>query len=267
MSNNFEIIDGNRKFKYKRENVSAVGVVRYKDHYHMAYELFYLIQGDIDFQIEQERYSLNPDDVLLIRPGQHHNAIVRSSLPYERIVLRFNSSDLPETLERKLNTLPEVFNIRGLKSKTAYSLLLDISEHIAEDCLLTAMKSQTGIILCSLCSEAGLKREANYISKELEKAIRYIEENLADINSEEDLCKGLNKSSSALRKLFIRNLNTSVMSYVRTKKCMKADEMLSAGLSPKQVYRDCGFNYYSTFYRDYVKTYGKSPMSHRGVRG
>ncbi len=262
MANNYEIIDGIRKFKYKRENVSTVGTVRYKDHYHTAYELFYLIQGDIDFQIEQERYSLNPDDVLLIRPGQHHNAIIRSNLPYERIVIRFNCSDISDDLEAQLNNLPEVFNIRDLESKKAYETLMKLKEHTIDSCLLTALRCQTGIILCNLCSEAGLKREANYISKELEKAIRFIEKNIANIHSEEDLCKGLNKSSSALRKLFIRNLNTSVMSYVRTKKCMMAHEMLKTGLSPKQVYRDCGFNYYSTFYRDYVKTYGRSPISH-----
>lgn len=262
MQNDFEIVNGDKEFKYKKEIVNKLGSIRHKDHFHKAYELYLLLQGDVDFQIEQNRYSLNPDDVLIIKPGQHHTAIVRSNRPYERIVVRFTSSDISSDLESQINNLPVVFNIRGLKSKASYSNLLDVWQNMSESCLLDALEFQTGLILCSLCSESELIHKSKSVSKELEKVISFIDKNLVSIHSEEDICKGLGKSASALRKLFIRNLNTSVMSYVRTKKCMLADEMLKSGLSPHQVAIDCGFKYYSTFYRDYIKTFGKSPMKH-----
>ena len=258
---NFDIVEGSLRFKYSTEENSERTSPKYRDHFHTEYELFYLMEGDVDFQIEQERYSVSNHDVLLIRPGQHHNVIFKSRTTYSRVVLRFNSSDITEALEKQVMNLPEVFNIRGLRSEEAYRTLISLRKTTIDACVSSAMKYQIGIILCSLCSEAAQKKEAKYISKDLEKAIQFIENNLASIHSEEDICKHINKSSSALRKLFVRNLNTPVMSYVRTKKCMKANELLKTGLSPKQIYRDCGFNYYSTFYRDYMRTYGKSPMS------
>ena len=261
MVENFEIVEGSLKFKYQSENMND-RYLRFRKHFHTEYELYYLINGDIEFQVEEERYIINPFDVLFIRPGQHHNAIVKSPTLYSRIVLRFSSSDISEELEKQLRTLPVVFNIKGQKSAKAFESLLDLKSSVIESCVVTALTCQMGVILCNLCSDIGKKKEAKFVSRDLEKAIRYIEENLKDIHSEEDLCNKLNKSPSAIRKLFTRNLNTSVMSYVRAKKCMKAHEMLKAGLSPKQVYRDCGFNYYSTFYRDYKKIYGKSPLDY-----
>ena len=261
MDENFEIIDRTMKFKYRLDEINEIDKIGYRDHYHTEFELFYLIEGDIEFQIEQERYSINPHDVLLIRPGQHHNAIIRSTTPYARIVLRFSSTDITEALYNQIISLPEVFNIKGQNTEQAYKTLLDLQKNTTEKCITTALKYQLGIILCNLCSEVGSKKEAKYISKDLEKAIKFIEENLHNIHSEKDICSGINKSPSALRKLFIRNLNTPLMSYVRTKKCMKANELLKSGLPLKQIYRECGFNHYSTFYRDYLNTYGKSPQS------
>lgn len=46
------------------------------------------------------------------------------------------------------------------------------------------------------------------------------------------------------------------MSYVRTQKCILAQELLTRGEPATSCYLDCGFNDYSSFYRSYLKVFG-----------
>ena len=72
-------------------------------HTHFFTELFYFVGGDAVYHVEGSEYALQPGDILLIRPAEAHYVELRSSVPYKRIVLHFDSDILlPFDPERKL---------------------------------------------------------------------------------------------------------------------------------------------------------------------
>ena len=44
----------------------------YKDQFHIVYEFLLFIEGDLEYVVENKKYKLEPYDLLLIKPGQHH---------------------------------------------------------------------------------------------------------------------------------------------------------------------------------------------------
>jgi|GEM_PF-614981 len=257
----FNLRDEKSTFKHQMDKLPDAYQENYKEHYHTSYELFLFIQGDADFIVQQGRYKLKPYDLVMVKPGEHHNIIINSEAAYERVVIRFDDSDLPPSLSKEMQKLGTRFNLKESKLAEEFQRMGYYTDVIPNELLLDALRSQLVIILSCLCSSINLQKKADSTNKELEHILEYIDENASKIMSVQDICVKVNKSQSSIQKLFYNQFRTSVMAYVRTKKCMNAYRLLSNGIPAKDVYERCGFETYSTFYRSYMKTYGLSPSS------
>lgn len=233
----------------------------YTEHFHTSYELLYLLRGNGDFTIQHSVYSLKPYTLLVIRPGAYHNLLLSSGSPYERIVLRFNETDIPEPLRAPMKAVGGVYYIAGTRLSEELLRLAVLYEEIPQDILMPIFKSQLNIIIAHLCQCSKLSLNANYQDEDVRRIIAYINENLTQIQSMEQICSHLHMSKSLLQKRFYEHLKAPVMSYVRTQKCMLAHSLLQKGVPATSVYLECGFNDYSSFYRAYVKVFKHSPAN------
>lgn len=258
---NFDIRDNSFTFKHGKEESPNAYQENYREHYHTSYELFYFLQGDCDFIVQQDSYTLKPHDLIIVKPGEHHNIIIHSQTAYDRMVIRFSGSSLPGGLEHEVEKLATCFNLKDSHLSEEFKRMGFFYNIISDNFLIPAFTSQLIIILSCLCSSINLQKKADSTNHELEKILSYIDQNASSIMCIEDICKFTNKSQSSIQKLFYEQFQTSVMAYVRTKKCMNAHHLLSQGHPAKNVYEECGFETYSTFYRCYVKTYGRSPST------
>ena len=66
-------------------------------------------------------------------------------------------------------------------------------------------------------------------------------------------------SPSWLTHAFSAKLHIGVMQYVNSKKVLRAQRLIRAGMSPTQAAGECGFAGYSTFFRLYRSILGVSP--------
>lgn len=69
-------------------------------HYHDHYEAFFVVSGDILYNVEGYTYRMEPGHLLLIPPYRLHQPCIHSGHCSERIALRF-SQELPEKLNGK----------------------------------------------------------------------------------------------------------------------------------------------------------------------
>lgn len=260
----FDVRDGNRTYKYITDPKPLMGVDSFVEHFHTDYELLYFIHGDADFIIEQDRYSLKPHSLLIIKPGEHHNLVVLSNKQYyERIVLRFNGADIPEKLDRKLRELSSVYDIAGTKL-SASLLRLDTHCHeVPEEYIQELLKGLLLEILVYLCSRENNVRAAEHVNRYYAQIIAFIDDRLTNIRTLDDIADGLHLSRSTVSRLVYGQINVPVMSYVRTKKCMLARSMLQRGLPPTVVSERCGFGDYSSFYRAYKKVFQSAPSENK----
>ena len=56
-------------------------------HFHEFDKLVILLSGSVDYLVEEQRYTLAPWSVLLVRHHTIHKAVIDRTVPYERIIL------------------------------------------------------------------------------------------------------------------------------------------------------------------------------------
>ena len=255
-----KIIHSRYTFRHTEEECPEIGSETPPGwHYHTSYELLYFLQGDADYQIEQSRYTLRPHTLLIIKPGEYHSMIVNSSKRLDRIVLHFTDKDLTDRNREILHALSNVYCIPGtrlseeiLKVDTFYN---DLKNGIPKDVLI----NQLQIILAFLCNIEDMRQPADQVHNGAERIISYIHNNLTSIHSLEDICQNVHMSRSTVQNLVSEYVQTPVMSYVRTQKCVMAKSLLLKGCPAMEAAQRCGFTDYSSFYRAYKKTFGTAP--------
>lgn len=253
----FNLIFPNLNFAHKYDE-TPVENDEFLNHFHMIYEILLFIQGDVEFVIENKRFALNPGDLLFISPGQHHNINVNPKVPYERYVLKFPEYEIPKHLlavarnkngchTTKDTVIPDLFKRFDIHVKNYHGV--DLSGLMR--CVLKE-------ILYYSCNESK-PYEAEIYNEKMLEVINYININIAKNFTLEELCNFFHYSKSYICKEFKQCMNVPIMQYIRTKKILLADSLIKAGAKPIEIYEQCGFLDYSTFFRAYKKTFGKAP--------
>ena len=66
-----------------------------------------------------------------------------------------------------------------------------------------------------------------------------------------------------MRAIFKNEMGIGIMQYVRNKKVLLANRMIREGEKPTDIYLECGFSNYTSFYRAFYAYFGASPKHQR----
>lgn len=234
----------------------------YCDHFHTVFEIVYFISGDAEFIIEDKRYPLKSGDLMLIRPGSHHNIHLLSSKRYERYVIRFTEYLIPSDILAKIEHLEGCYFIGDTPMPSLFSRFDMHIENVGDES--ETLKMLFRCVLTEILvyfSRTGVKEGScvNLLKEDMAAVLDYINKNLENQLCLEDICKKFHYSKSYICREFSASMGVPIMHYVRTKKIMYADALLRSGMRPTEVALQCGFSDYSTFYRMYKKLMGNSP--------
>lgn len=245
-------------------------------HHHDFYEIFFLISGEVTFNIESKQYMLVPGDVLLINPKElHQPKLGKSKQPYERIVLWMRKSYL-ERFKTDNVDLSECFDEMDSK----HSNLLRVSTQrqnnilkLLELILLEDENDLYGSAIVKSCFIGQLLVEINRLIRETPNlykpqdkgsalandVVTYINTHFNEKISLDTLATKFYLSKYHLSHEFNRVVGTSVYRYIIQKRLLIAKQMLFENVSPTDVYQKCGFGDYANFYRAFKAEYGISP--------
>lgn len=230
-------------------------------HTHSAYELLYIIEGDATHVIEDRKYKLKKDDLILIRPLQYHFIQIDAPATYERYDILFDPEKHGiEGVDRLQDGL-EVINLSGNS----------IAKEIFRKCDLYYKNSDGETfdkILSHLLSELfyhislfpqPLSKNGKTLSPLISKALKYTNDNLCTITDIGEIAEKLFVSESYLYRLFREELHQTPKKYIMEKRLLLAEKMISSGEKAVSVSKLCGFGDYTTFYRNYTAFFGHSP--------
>ena len=211
--------------------------------------------------LENKLYHLGVGDMIFIQPGQHHVVYPNPKRKYERFVIKFPeemiSSSILEDLKQKPVTttikksvLPELFyrldwHYQNYKGNDIENIMLNVLNEILSYFLVLDKETE--------------KKEINYLNKNMEEVVEYINNNIEKDITIKDICEQFHYSRSYICKEFTRCLQVPIKQYIRTKKILYANSLIQSGMKPTEVYSLCGYNEYSTFYRNYLSIMGKAP--------
>ena len=249
-------------------------------HSHSFYELIFCRNTcDAEYLVGQERYRLQKGDIIFVPPGVSHRPLLppRMHQPYIRDVIWF-SSDLVSGISR---LFPE-----PALSRSNYGSLLRTAgtkwEYIGDmirNCVMESEQRAPGWEIALLGNTMSvmihIKRafedsETVPLMAEtpdlLEKAIRYIEENLAYKITLEETARQLFVSESTVSQTFRKKMGTSFYRCVTQRRLISAKRLIQDGYLLEEVGQKVGFRDYSSFYRAFRQEYGISPRQYRKLQ-
>lgn len=238
-----------------------------KNQWHDFFELFCLVDGEVDFQIGNKKIRLTKNQILLIPPSTEHSAEIHSA-NYERIVLWMNPWYLNRLSSRKTNLTqcfatakqhgyvfepgPYIWN-RILTE--LYNLIYETHENEFGKDILIDSSIQHLLIMLNRYERANVREDQTNIYE----VIRYINQHYTENITLDSLCLQFYISKFYLSRSFEAATGKSVYQYILEKRMIMARQLLVYGEKPTDIYTLCGFNNYSNFYRAFKKYYQVSP--------
>lgn len=232
------------------------------DHFHTDYELLLFIRGSAYFVIEGCKYNLNPYDLLLVKPGLHHQIQLDKTVDYERYVINFSIPATSFGLADEIEKCSAAYTILGTHLVDLFAQLDRHYEAYPSGFARTEMLISTLTqILVGLCFAQDRAKKIEPVNVLFSDIVSFIDANLVQINTEDDIARGMYKGNATIRKIFAEYSDVPIMTYIRNKKCMLANTLIKSGAKPTHIYEQCGFRDYSTFYRVYTKTMKETPSA------
>lgn len=199
-------------------------------HLHNFYEIFFLLEGEIDFCVQHTFYHLTPGSLMLINDLEIHKAINGTELPYKRIYIHIPPSFFQKYKEENLN-LAACFTDRMIGEKNL--ILLTENEqmyftgqfqsmahamqkkqagyHLLVDTYLTQLLFFVNNLFCSSVSAQTLQSEP--IVKEI---MEYIRTHLQEEISLTSLSDALSLSKYHLCHIFKEQTGTTIYNHFIT---------------------------------------------------
>ncbi|MTD41977.1 helix-turn-helix domain-containing protein [Erwinia sp. CPCC 100877] len=244
----------------------------YHYNWHNDIELLWLLKGEIELNVDGERFSLIEDDLFLINPNIGHAtfAIAPNSIAMRTYISPdfyiAQGIDLTKGFFRVNSTLERR---NPLYDEIRYNLakLILMADDKTEDFFSNATFYSLANSLLSFFSE-GSSKSAEVMTKKrqplLDTAIKYIEKNYFKQLSLEKLSKVTNYSPLHLSKLFKAELGINFYEYLT--RCRLQNALIELAITTRKVAEislASGFSDIKSFNSMFKKHFGITPSVYR----
>mgnify|MGYP001397560732 CR=1 FL=1 len=245
-------------------------------HSHDAMEILVFLGGKCEFFCEGKTYSLTKGDIVVIPPYAVHRATVEDFANYERIVSTISntlmneflsiSPTLKENIDHHQTHGSYVVHLQSNNLKVVTSILQELSERRKKvegnySFALHYLLFQSLQVIMNPESSSPIINEENKKDKRLVDIIEYIESHLTDPDlSLETIAKHFHLNKYYFSHYFKNNMDVPFYRYVLLKRLAIAVTMIKQNEnSIEEIASKCGFQDYSSFYRQFKKEYNLSP--------
>lgn len=250
------------------------------NHYHSAYEIYYLFSGERNYFIKDRAYSVLPGDLILIDSEDVHKTSDIGIPNHERIVFYLEPAFFEgySEDERKLLLAPftqgyPLLRLTLQERLQAEGLLLSLLEEWAEQPpgYELHIRHMTGELLLFTARHA-LKRDAlpgyepSPVQQKMTDIVRHINAHYQDPLDLEGLSRRFYISKSHLSRVFKEVTGFSFTEYVNITRVREAGRLLrETDISITAVSERTGFDNFSHFGKTFKKHTGLSPRSYRSA--
>ena len=246
---------------YRHALTRSTQTETYTSHAHNGYELIYIVEGCVSYGFEEREINLKNGDIIITPSQQYHLLQALPNEDYERI----NLIIFPEALNLKLN-LDHVVLISDL-DKTFKRILKDFVSYYnlcnaEQQAEIFEIKTRELIFAINHLLPNNDAILDTTVNETLKSIINYINANIYKNITVTDISNNCFLSEGHIFHLFSEKLKTSPMHYIKTKKMLLAQSLISAAKNQKAIMAiasNLGFSDYSVFYRNYLKFFNHKP--------
>ncbi|MBQ9085336.1 MAG: helix-turn-helix transcriptional regulator [Clostridia bacterium] len=231
----------------------------YPPHIHDAWEVLFLLRGNVSYKVEGKKYQLKRGNLVLTRPSVFHQIQPTHESTYERYNIIIDPRIIPRAIKDRL-PCADVFSCREEhRIFDLFERFDDYSQENDKELLLRLCDNIIEEILYNLTIIAPMAKNDMASNPLVNKALAYIDEHLAGISGIDEICENLYITKSHLHHLFSKELGVSPKQYITSKRLMLAQKLIRHGKKATEAAVEVGYEDYATFFRNYKKQFGFSP--------
>jgi len=229
-------------------------------HTHDICELIFLKKGDVSGVISGKVYKLQRHDLIIFRSGVLHGINIDNDAEYERINILFDEKVIANRAFEKVSGDIDVINYSGNEYMIDIFKKMDLYyKNFSGNDLKRLITNLIEEIIFNLTLVQNESNGPAFVDSIVDRAIEFIDNNYTKQIGVEDICNKLYISKSHLHHLFTDKLHISPKKYINLQRLAMARKMIRNGRKPYDVYFECGFKDYATFYRNYKLHFGHIP--------
>lgn len=232
--------------------VSPLRNYQFPLHFHHAYELIYVNDGNLSVTIDNKEFLLKKNDLAFIFNNQMHEF---KTIDYSEItVLLFSPELIGDFYMNYKGVIPD-------------DNVLHLNEELKIE-KLSSVYSQKSF-LYSICAK--LVKQKSFLpvkqspqTKVLYKILLYVEQNYDKDCTLKDVAKHLQYDYPYLSKLFVRLMNMTFTDYLNQYRISQACYLLKNMQQPiGDIAIHCGYCNLRTFHRNFKRITGQSPKEYQ----
>jgi len=242
-------------------------------HMHNNHELYMLLDGEIQYFVDNICYPLHAGDLILFSNHEIHKAINTSDQAFTRLVIHVNPGFIRQYCTLQTNLLscfhrsPGTGNLVLLTPEERQSLLTlarpladAVNSATAYGDDLTALTNLIQILLLinKAWQRTGPVRTAPKPHR-VQAIMDYIDQNLTAPLTLDSIAEALALDKYYISHLFKSETESSIFQYILIKRISLAKELLLTGHTVEESCHLSGFHDYSNFIRTFRKNVGCTP--------
>ena len=248
-------------------------------HSHAHYELYFFLEGEVDYEVDSTRFHLQHGDLLLIPPDTLHGPVFRNKeTSYRRFVLWLGR----DYYNRLCRLEPDFsYGFEAIKKERNFHFRSDFLQvKQVQGALLELLEESRsnrafGTLAARLLSASFLlqinrmvhsrqnRRPVSYSNALYLNICDYINNHLEEDLSLENLAAFFYVSKYHVSHLFKDQMGLSLHQYIIKKRLQACKNGILSGTALTSLYQQYGFHDYSSFYRAFKKEFAQSPSEFR----
>lgn len=248
-------------------------------HLHNFYEFFLLLDGEVNFYVQQTLYHLTPGSLLIINDLEIHKAVNKKETPYTRIYIHIPPSFF-NTYKAKDLELTSCFHARNPGEKNLIQLTdQQLTFFLNQFTLITKndkymlpgkelLRDTYLLQLLVFVNNMFIHASSPFISwytPAVQKIMNYMERHLSEDISLDSLSLAFSLSKYHLCHMFKKETGTTIFNYLLMLRISKAKAYLCDGKNVTDTCYLSGFNNYSSFITTFKKHTGYTPKKYASL--
>lgn len=250
-------------------------------HLHNFYELFLLLEGRLDFCVQQTFYHLTPGSLMMINDLELHKAINRQEIPYKRIYIH-----IPPNFFTKYNAddmdLAACFTARNIGERNMIQLKDKQTSYFVNQFRQIAANKKHAQPGGKLLQETYLIQLLVFVNNiyslstpqfmfqytpTVQDIMNYMESHLTETITLDSLAHIFSLSKYYMCHIFKAETGTTVINYLLLLRISKAKSLLCEGKNVTETCYLAGFANYSNFITTFKKHTGYTPKKYSALFG
>lgn len=254
-------------------------------HFHDSYEIYYLVEGQRYYFIEQEIFYVSAGSLVLINREQIHRTSMADSATHERLLLLLDAPifqsylmhlGLPDP-DVLFSTHYGVIKLNDNDASNVAALLMDILKEIQNkgeryELLVKLKIAELFIVICRYCAEEmighcvpSLKTEKHL---KVQEVAEYLKAHYDTFDTLDELAAGFYISKSYLTRIFKEVTGFTIIEYLNMVRVKKAKHLLkNSNYSVTEIAILSGYESITYFERVFKNLTGLTPIKYKANKG